>query len=53
VITPREEHALIERFESLRWDPIVIRGQAARGTARHSIPPTKQLRYSITFPTLK
>jgi DNA oxidative demethylase len=35
VITPQEESALLERFETLRWDPIVIRGQAARRTARH------------------
>jgi alkylated DNA repair dioxygenase AlkB len=30
-----EELALLQRFETLRWDPIVIRGQAARRTARH------------------
>lgn len=35
VITPEEESELLERFETLRWDPIVIRGQAARRTARH------------------
>jgi alkylated DNA repair dioxygenase AlkB len=35
VITRREERDLLERFELLRWDPIVIRGQAARRTARH------------------
>jgi alkylated DNA repair protein (DNA oxidative demethylase) len=35
VITPAEESALLKRFETLRWDPIVIRGQAARRTARH------------------
>jgi DNA oxidative demethylase len=35
VISPQEESALLERFETLRWDPIVIRGQAARRTARH------------------
>jgi alkylated DNA repair dioxygenase AlkB len=35
VISPQEESTLLERFETLRWDPIVIRGQAARRTARH------------------
>src|SRR5581483_2066397 len=35
VITPEEESELLGRFETLRWDPIVIRGQAARRTARH------------------
>jgi alkylated DNA repair dioxygenase AlkB len=35
VISQEEERALLERFETLRWDPIVIRGQAARRTARH------------------
>jgi alkylated DNA repair protein (DNA oxidative demethylase) len=34
-LTPEEERELLERFEELRWDPIVIRGQAARRTARH------------------
>jgi alkylated DNA repair dioxygenase AlkB len=34
-ITPEEERGLLEHFETLRWDPIVIRGQAARRTARH------------------
>lgn len=35
VITPEEERALLDRLENLRWDPIVIRGQSARRTARH------------------
>jgi DNA oxidative demethylase len=35
VITISEERGLLARFETLRWDPIVIRGQAARRTARH------------------
>jgi alkylated DNA repair dioxygenase AlkB len=35
VITREEERELLERFEALRWDPIIIRGQAARRTARH------------------
>jgi alkylated DNA repair dioxygenase AlkB len=35
VITPEEESELLGRFDTLRWDPIVIRGQAARRTARH------------------
>jgi DNA oxidative demethylase len=35
VITREDESALLERFDALRWDPIVIRGQAARRTARH------------------
>ena len=35
VISREEESGLLERFATLRWDPIVIRGQAARRTARH------------------
>lgn len=35
VISATEETELLQRFEGLRWDPIVIRGQAARRTARH------------------
>jgi alkylated DNA repair dioxygenase AlkB len=35
IITPEAEHELLERFDALRFDPIVIRGQAARRTARH------------------
>ena len=35
VISRQEETALLERFETLHWDAIVIRGQAARRTARH------------------
>jgi alkylated DNA repair dioxygenase AlkB len=35
VITSAEEAALLERFETLEWEAIVIRGQAARRTARH------------------
>ena len=35
VITRAEESAVLERFETLEWEPIVIRGQAARRTARH------------------
>lgn len=35
VLSQREERSLVERFTSLHWDPIVIRGQAARRTARH------------------
>lgn len=35
VVTREVESALLERFHTLRWDPIVIRGQAARRTARH------------------
>src|SRR5438067_1786607 len=35
VITPEHERRLVEQFDELRWDPIVIRGQAARRTARH------------------
>jgi alkylated DNA repair dioxygenase AlkB len=34
-VTLAQERELVERFEALRWDPIVIRGQAARRTARH------------------
>jgi DNA oxidative demethylase len=35
VITSEAEHDLLEQFEALEWEPIVIRGQAARRTARH------------------
>lgn len=35
VISQAQEAELLERFETLRWDPIVIRGQTARRTARH------------------
>jgi alkylated DNA repair dioxygenase AlkB len=35
VISLEQERELLERFDALRWDPIVIRGQAARRTARH------------------
>ena len=35
VITGEGQDALLERFETLRWEPIVIRGQVARRTARH------------------
>lgn len=35
LITREHERALLGHLESLRWEPIVIRGQAARRTARH------------------
>ncbi|MBV9941165.1 MAG: alpha-ketoglutarate-dependent dioxygenase AlkB [Solirubrobacterales bacterium] len=35
LISRNEEAALLERLETLHWAPIVIRGQAARRTARH------------------
>jgi alkylated DNA repair dioxygenase AlkB len=35
VIGPDEEAELVGRFADLRWDPIVIRGQTARRSARH------------------
>jgi alkylated DNA repair dioxygenase AlkB len=35
LLTEAEEAGLLERLEDLRFDPIVIRGQAARRTARH------------------
>jgi len=35
LITRGEERALLHEIASLRFDPIVIRGQAARRTARH------------------
>ena len=35
LLTVEEESALLERIAALRFDPIVIRGQAARRTARH------------------
>src|ERR687893_67193 len=34
-LSEREERALLERLETLAFDPIVIRGQAAKRTARH------------------
>jgi DNA oxidative demethylase len=35
LLSVEEEAELLGRFEDLRFDPIVIRGQAARRTARH------------------
>src|SRR3954465_14709993 len=35
LMPPATERELLDVFESLRWDPIVIRGQAAKRTARH------------------
>jgi alkylated DNA repair protein (DNA oxidative demethylase) len=35
LVPPRIEWQLLDVFEELRWDPIVIRGQPARRTARH------------------
>ena len=35
LVSGEEEQAPLERMESLRFDPIVIHGQAARRTARH------------------
>jgi alkylated DNA repair protein (DNA oxidative demethylase) len=35
LLTAAEEAELLERLDDLRFDPIVIRGQAARRTARH------------------
>ena len=35
LVSEAEERALLERLASLRFDPIVIRGQTARRTARH------------------
>ena len=35
VLTAGEEDELLERFEALRFDPIVLHGQAARRTGRH------------------
>ena len=35
LLTVDEEAALLERLESLRFDPIVMHGRAARRTARH------------------
>ena len=35
LLTVAEEAELLERVNDLRFDPIVIRGQAARRTARH------------------
>jgi alkylated DNA repair dioxygenase AlkB len=32
---PAMERRLLDDFEDLRWDPIVIRGQAAKRSARH------------------
>jgi DNA oxidative demethylase len=35
LISVEEEERLLERFETLRFDPIVLHGQTARRTARH------------------
>jgi alkylated DNA repair dioxygenase AlkB len=35
LVPPALERQLLDVFEELRWDPIVIRGQAAKRTARH------------------
>ncbi len=35
LISADEEAELLERFEALRFDPIVMHGQAAKRTARH------------------
>ena len=35
LIPVEEEQGLLERFETLRFDPIVLHGRAARRTARH------------------
>jgi alkylated DNA repair protein (DNA oxidative demethylase) len=35
LLTPGQERELLERLEELRFDAIVLRGQAARRTARH------------------
>jgi alkylated DNA repair dioxygenase AlkB len=35
LLTPSEEAELLERLAELRFDPIVMHGQAARRTARH------------------
>jgi alkylated DNA repair dioxygenase AlkB len=35
IISPRDEIALAEILDELRWEPIVLRGQTARRTARH------------------
>jgi DNA oxidative demethylase len=34
-LRPEEEASLVERLDALRFDPIVMHGQAARRTARH------------------
>jgi DNA oxidative demethylase len=35
LVPPALERQLLDVFEDLRWDPIVIRGQAAKRMARH------------------
>jgi hypothetical protein len=35
VLSVAEEEELLERFASLRFDPIVLHGRAARRTGRH------------------
>src|SRR4051795_2011039 len=35
LMPPAMERELLDVFESLRWEPIVIHGQAAKRTARH------------------
>jgi hypothetical protein len=63
LLSPQEESGLLRELETLRFDPSVLHGQAAKRTGRHhglgygswehSIPPTKERRYSITFRTLR
>jgi DNA oxidative demethylase len=35
IVPPEEERELLHRFETLRFDPIVLHGRAAKRTARH------------------
>src|SRR3954452_19442187 len=35
LVPPAMERQLLDVFDQLRWDPIVIRGQAAKRSARH------------------
>src|SRR3954452_3202858 len=35
LVSPSMERGLLDVFEELRWEPIVIRGQGTRRTARH------------------
>jgi hypothetical protein len=49
-IAPEEERGLLDRIAALEFRSVEMRGQVARRTV---IPATKELRYSITFRTLK
>jgi hypothetical protein len=52
LLSEEEEQALLGHLEGLEFHAVVMRGQTARRTVRHSIPAARTLRYSITFRTV-